>query len=75
MAEDNAVLPPCMALYESGLSAYRDRDFEKAADLFEQALQARDADQPARMMLERCRDLLRQPPGEDWDATNTMQAK
>ncbi|MDO8400869.1 MAG: adenylate/guanylate cyclase domain-containing protein [Bradyrhizobium sp.] len=75
MAEDGAVLPPCMTLYESGLSAYRDRHFEQAAELFEQALQARDADQPARLMLERCRDLLRQPPSDDWDATNAMRAK
>jgi adenylate cyclase len=75
MAEDGTVLPPCMTLYESGLSAYRDRHFEQAADLFEQALQARDADQPARLMLERCRDLLRQPPGDDWDPTNAMRAK
>lgn len=75
MAEDNAVLPPCMALYESGLSAYRDRRFEAAAELFEQALQARDGDQPARMMLERCLSLVRQPPGDEWDATNAMQAK
>ncbi len=75
MTEDNAVLPPCMTLYESGLAAYRDRDFEQAAGLFEQALQARATDQPARLMLERCRDLVRQPPGDDWEATNAMQAK
>jgi adenylate cyclase len=75
MAEDHAILSPCMALYESGLSAYRDRDFQKAADLFEQALQARDADRPARLMLERCLDMLRRPPGDDWDATNAMRAK
>ncbi len=73
--EDGVALPPCMTLYESGLSAYRDRDFEQAAERFEQALQAREGDQPARLMLERCRDLLRQPPGDDWDPTNAMRAK
>ncbi|MDO9563674.1 MAG: adenylate/guanylate cyclase domain-containing protein, partial [Bradyrhizobium sp.] len=75
MAGDGTVLPPSMTLYESGLSAYRDRRFEAAAGLFEQALQARDGDSPARLMLERCRDFIRQPPGDDWDATNAMQAK
>ncbi len=75
MAEDGAVLPPYIALYESGLCAYRDRQFAEAAELFEQALQACDGDQPAGMMLERCREFLRQPPGDDWDATNTMQTK
>jgi adenylate cyclase len=75
MTEDGAVLPPCMTLYQSGLSAYRDRRFEAAAELFEQTLRARDTDHPARLMLERCRALVRQPPGDDWDATNAMQAK
>jgi adenylate cyclase len=38
-------------------------------------LDARTSDQPARIMLERCLEHLKSPPGEDWDATNAMKAK
>jgi adenylate cyclase len=74
-AENGALLPAWVALYERGLAAYRSRDFTGAASLFQNVLDARAADQPARIMLERCNQYLKSPPGEDWEATNAMKAK
>jgi adenylate cyclase len=64
-----------VARYESGLAAFRSRDFKAAIGLFQQVLDARASDQPAQIMLERCRHLLQSPPGDDWEATNAMKAK
>jgi len=75
VAEDGAALPDWAALYERGLAAYRSRDFAKAASFFQQVLDVRTSDQPGRMMLERCRNYLTSPPGDDWEATNAMKAK
>jgi len=75
MAGDGAGPPRWVIQYEAGLAAYRARNFDDAANLFTQVLDARAADQPARMMLERCRRFSASPPGDDWDATNAMQTK
>ncbi len=75
VAEDGATLPHWAVLYDRGLAAYRSRDFSDAASFFQQVLDARTSDQPARMMLERCRHYLVSPPGDDWEATNAMKAK
>jgi adenylate cyclase len=75
MAERGAMPPVWVALYDSGLAAYRTRNFAGASSLFQQVLDARASDQPARVMLERCRQYLRSPPGDDWEATNAMKAK
>jgi adenylate cyclase len=64
-----------VALYEHGLAAYRRRDFAGAANFLQQVLDARTSDQPARIMLERCLEYLKSPPGDDWDATNAMKTK
>jgi adenylate cyclase len=75
LAGDGATLPHWVVLYDRGLAAYRSRDFSGAASFFQQVLDARTSDQPARMMLERCRHYLVSPPADDWEATNAMKAK
>ncbi|MFL6813122.1 MAG: adenylate/guanylate cyclase domain-containing protein, partial [Bradyrhizobium sp.] len=75
MAERGARLPDWVSLYVSGLAAYRTRNFAAAKNLFHQVLEARPSDQPARIMLQRCSQYLKSPPGEDWEATNAMKAK
>jgi adenylate cyclase len=75
MAERGAKLPDWVSPYVSGLAAYRTRNFAAAKNLFHQVLEARPSDQPARIMLQRCSQYLKSPPGEDWEATNAMKAK
>jgi adenylate cyclase len=73
--EHEAKPPSWVALYESGLAAYRARDFAGATTFFRQLLDVRASDQPARIMLERCSGFLKSPPGADWEATNAMKVK
>ncbi|MGB6541181.1 MAG: adenylate/guanylate cyclase domain-containing protein [Xanthobacteraceae bacterium] len=73
--EHEAEPPSWIALYESGLAAYRARDFAGATTFFRRLLDLRASDQPARIMLERCSRFLKSPPGEDWEATNAMKVK
>ena len=75
IAGSGAGLPAWVALHDRGLAAYRSRDFASAANLFQNVLDAKATDQPARIMLERCNQYLKFPPGEDWEATNAMKAK
>jgi adenylate cyclase len=75
IAENGAVLPDWVAFYQRGLAAYRSRDFAGAAGFFRNVLDARAADQPARIMIERCHQYLKSPPSEDWEATNAMKTK
>ena len=75
MAEPGSAPAAWVVRYESGLAAFRSRDFTAAIGLFQQVLDAKPSDQPAQKMLERCKHLLQSPPGDDWDATNAMKAK
>ena len=75
VAEHGAMLPAWVALYDRGLAAYRSRNFTAATGFFQQVLDAKPSDQPAHMMLERCSQYLKSPPGDDWEATNAMKAK
>jgi adenylate cyclase len=56
-------------LYEAGLAAYRARDFAAAIPNFEQVVSHRSQDQASSVMIERCRQQLEAPTGEDWDGT------
>lgn len=75
VVEPGAEPPHWVALYESGLAAYRARDFTGAVALFQKLLAVRPSDQPARIMIERCNQFLAAPPGPDWEATNAMKTK
>ncbi len=75
VAESGARPPAWVALFDSGLAAYRSRDFVGAASFFQRVLDARASDQPARLMLERCRHYLASPTADDWEATNAMKTK
>jgi adenylate cyclase len=75
IAEAGTAPPSWAALYESGLTAYRAKDFGRAIGLFQQVLAAKRSDRPAEIMLERCRALLQSPPGKDWEATTAMKVK
>jgi len=61
-----------LARFAEGLQAYRERDFVKAKAVFEE-LAGRDP--VAKSYIERCDDLIRNPPPDDWDAVNTMLTK
>ena len=72
---DGTEPPRWAALYKSALTAYRAQDFPRAISLFHQVLAANGSDRPSQIMLERCREFLEPPPGEDWEAANAMKRK
>src|SRR5260370_15458110 len=62
VVECGAGPPSWVALYDSGLAAYRTRNFAGAMSFFQQLLASRASDQPARIILERCSPFPRPPP-------------
>ena len=75
IAEPGVPLPSWVSLYETGLAAYRARNFAAAMGFFQMVLVARGRDPPSRMMVERCRKFLESPPEADWEATAAMDSK
>jgi adenylate cyclase len=73
LAEDQAA-PTWIAAYEAGLAAYRLRKFADAIALFEKVLSVHD-EAPARIMIARCRELLSEPPDEDWEPVLAKRTK
>ncbi len=56
-----------LALYADGLSKYRERDWKRAAAIFERVLQVDPDDYPSKMYLGRCKMLEVVRPPADWD--------
>jgi adenylate cyclase len=66
--------PAWAVSYEKGLAAFRARDCKAAIAAFENVLQTRD-DAASSAMIERCRQQLENPAGEDWDGTTVARTK
>ena len=60
------------AAFSSALAAYRARQFETAAKMFEEL--AAD-DTPSRVFVERARRLSTAPPAQSWDAVAVLESK
>jgi adenylate cyclase len=74
MAEEFDAKPDWAISYEAGLAAWRARDFTAAIGAFENVLEIRD-DAASSAMIERCRQQLENPAGEDWDGTTVARTK
>ncbi|HUF50103.1 MAG TPA: adenylate/guanylate cyclase domain-containing protein [Longimicrobiales bacterium] len=61
--------------YDSGLAAYRRRDFELALSYFEAALELYPEDGPSQLYRERSVDYIMNPPPADWDFVERRQVK
>jgi adenylate cyclase len=65
-----------VAIYEAGLSAYRERRWPEAVELLGRAAAARGcADPPAMALMERCRALIANPPDAGWRPVTVMGTK
>jgi adenylate cyclase len=76
-SKDHPVSPnlrTAMSHFETGLEAYRRRDFAPAIAEFQKCLDLTD-DRPARLFLERCRRLKEMPPDRNWDGVWEMTSK
>jgi adenylate cyclase len=75
MADEFDHAPGWVAAYEAGLAAWRARDFAAAVRAFERVLELRTDDAASTLMIERCRQQLDNPSGEDWDGTTIARTK
>jgi len=65
-----------VAIYRGALELYRARDFERAAQRFEEAAEAFGGDDPpSLLMAERARRYAESPPPEGWDGSHVMTEK
>ncbi len=62
-------------LYSCGLDHYKQRDWQKAQEIFDEALLINNRDALSRMYRDRCAHFLREPPPDDWDGVWTMKTK
>lgn len=60
--------------FESGLAAYRKREFVRAERLFASIIEDLGADPPSQIFAERCRKFRAAPPPEGWDGTAAFNA-
>ncbi len=61
--------------YAAGLRAYREQEWDRAIDLFQEALSLTSSDGPSRTLLNRCKDLKNFPPRTPWDGCYNMESK
>ena len=68
-APASSPLPEAVEWYKQALTLYRARNFRDAQGYFNEILQRRPEDGPAKMMLERCRQYTNYPPNFNWDGS------
>ena len=75
MAGEFDARPDWVDSYEAGLAAFRARDFTAAIGAFEHVLEIREHDAASSAMIDRCRQQLENPAGEEWDGTTVARTK
>jgi adenylate cyclase len=68
-------LEEALGHYESGMRAYRDRDWELAGEYFAAALETRPEDGPSQIYVGRSRNYRADPPPTDWDCVVRRKVK
>ncbi|MBI3013481.1 MAG: adenylate/guanylate cyclase domain-containing protein [Candidatus Tectomicrobia bacterium] len=64
-----------LRIYTEGMGCYKDRQWERAIDSFTKALGIYPADGVCKLYVERCQDLIVEPPPVDWDGVFEMKTK
>ncbi len=73
---DGEPAPAWIEAYEEGLARYTRGEFASAITFFEEADSARPGgDAPSRMLIDRCREFVREPPPAEWDGTTALLSK
>ena len=58
-----------------GLGLYKQRQWNQAIALFQEALQIEPDDGPAKLYIERCTEYMQHPPPDNWDGVIVMESK
>ena len=64
-----------VSLFVEGLSKYKHGLWDEAITSFQMALEIKPDDAPAKLYIERCQKLKRNPPKDPWDGVFTMTKK
>lgn len=64
-----------LVIYRDAWDFYLDRQFEKARERYQRALELLPRDRVCQIFLERCEHFLAHPPPEDWDGVHVLTAK
>lgn len=67
----------CLAIFEQGVAAYLAQDWDVAKVLFERSdkLEIHSYSNPSKVLIGRCEDMKKNPPGPDWDGVYVMKTK
>ncbi|MAC04969.1 MAG: hypothetical protein CL671_13395 [Balneola sp.] len=66
----------CIGLYEQGMEAYLTQHWDEAEKLFSKSLELEIHDiNPSKMLLDRTKELKKNPPGDLWDGVFVMKSK
>lgn len=66
----------CIGLYEQGIKAYMNLEWNKAIELFNKSLPIEhNKNNPSKILLDRCKLMLENPPDKDWDGVFIMKSK
>lgn len=61
--------------FSDGYAYYREKQFEKAIQLFEIALEQNPNDKTSKIYIKRCHEFIATPPPPDWDGVYVIETK
>lgn len=61
--------------FSNGIVLYKQKEFEKAIEVFQSILERYPDDGPSKLYIERCQNFIQTPPPKDWDGVYSMQTK
>ncbi len=68
-------LPEVMGHFKAGFKYYLKGDFDRASKQFNEALTLNPADQLSATYIERCKNLIANPPEGEWNGIHVMKSK
>ena len=75
LAAESSQFSDLVGRFEKGLEAYRSGEWTTAVAIFQDLLRNHPDDGPSHVFIERCNDLIAQPPEGSWDGVFVMKTK
>ncbi len=75
LAADSARYSDLIGRFEKGLEAYRNGQWKASIETFQELVRDHPQDGPSHVFIERCHNLLAQPPEGSWDGVFVMRSK